>query len=56
MVRGTYVTLKLPEELVKEYIDSLLDIPKYGFSSRAEIVKNAVREYFEKLEKKNSTS
>ena len=38
--KSDYVTIKLPAELVKE-IDSL--IGRFGFTSRGEIVKEAVR-------------
>lgn len=40
---GKYITIQLPEEFVKEMIEPLLSDLKYGFSSRAEIVKEGVR-------------
>jgi len=42
--KSDYVTIKLPSELVEE-IDSL--IGKYGFKSRGEIVKEAVRRFLD---------
>ncbi len=40
---GEYVTIKLPKNLVDE-IDSF--VGKYGFVSRTEVVKEAVRRLF----------
>ncbi len=40
-----YVTIKLPEEVAKQ-IDKL--IGKHGFDSRADVVKDALRQFFEK--------
>lgn len=40
-----YITIKLPNDLVAE-VDKL--VGKYGFSSRADIVKNALRDFFNK--------
>jgi Arc/MetJ-type ribon-helix-helix transcriptional regulator len=46
-----YTTIKLPVEFIK-LIDSLLDNKTLGFSSRTEVVKTAVREYYEKMREK----
>ena len=43
-----YTTIKLPKEFM-EMIDTLVDDSKLGFTSRAEVVKTAVREYVIKL-------
>jgi Arc/MetJ-type ribon-helix-helix transcriptional regulator len=40
-----YATVKLPQEVVTE-INKL--VGKYGFSSRAEVVKDALRDFFRK--------
>lgn len=37
-----YVTISLPESFVKK-IDEVVDIKEFGYSSRAEFVKEAVR-------------
>ena len=41
-----YTTIKLPKDFV-ELIDELVE-SKLGFSSRTEVVKTAIREYYEK--------
>ena len=43
-----YVTVKLPSEVAKE-IDAL--IGTHGYSSRADVVKDALRRLFEKIGK-----
>ena len=45
---GKYITVQLPEEFVKEMIEPLLTDLKFGFSSRAEVVKEGVRIVFGK--------
>jgi len=40
-----YVTVKIPEELAKE-IDAI--IGTHGYSSRADVVKDALRRFFER--------
>jgi metal-responsive CopG/Arc/MetJ family transcriptional regulator len=45
-----YTTIKLPSEFI-EMVDDLIKIKKLGFSSRTEVVKTAVREYYEKAKK-----
>lgn len=47
--KSKYTTIKLPTDLVLEYVDSLLDVKKFGFSSRTEVVKIAVRDHYEKM-------
>jgi len=51
-----YTTIKLPKEFAK-LIDELVDDEKLGFSSRTEVVKSAVRDYYERMKKfgKDST-
>jgi metal-responsive CopG/Arc/MetJ family transcriptional regulator len=44
-----YTTVALPTELV-EIIDQVIAIKEYGFASRAELVKSAVREYLRKFD------
>jgi metal-responsive CopG/Arc/MetJ family transcriptional regulator len=39
-----YVTVKLPKELIQK-IDTFLDEQNLGYTSRAEIVKDAVRTF-----------
>lgn len=46
--RDDYTSIKLTKDFV-ELIDAVLDIKKLGFSSRAEVVKTAIREYYEKV-------
>ena len=43
-----YTTIKLPKEFT-ELIDGLVNDRRLGFSSRTEVVKQAVREYYEKM-------
>lgn len=58
MTRDDYTTLKIPSGIIKN-IDKIVNDKKYGYSSRAEFVKEAVRKhiYFinsQKLIKENS--
>ena len=39
-----YVTVKLPKRLA-EQIDAVLEEQKFGYASRAELVKDAVRSF-----------
>ena len=48
-----YATVRLPKELVDQ-IDSFLKKQKLGYTSRAEMVKDALRSFLEK-ETKNQT-
>jgi Arc/MetJ-type ribon-helix-helix transcriptional regulator len=50
--RDEYTSIKLPKGFV-EMIDEILDVKRLGFTSRAEVVKTAVREYHGKIMKKN---
>jgi len=45
-----YVTIKLPKDLV-EQIDLVLEKQSLGYSSRAEIVKDAVRGFLGKIKR-----
>ena len=42
MPRKTYTTIALPDELIQE-IDAIVKTKKYGYTSRPELVKEAVR-------------
>ena len=46
----SYVTVRLPKELVDQ-IDIFLQAQSLGYSSRAEVVKDAVRSFLEKWSK-----
>jgi metal-responsive CopG/Arc/MetJ family transcriptional regulator len=48
-----YVTVKLPKELIQQ-IDTLLDKQNLGYTSRAEIVKDAVRSFLTNISKQKS--
>ena len=50
MARKGYTTIALPDELVVE-IDALIKTKKRGYSSRGELVKEAVRILIDKLNK-----
>ena len=43
-----YITIKLPEDLVKQ-IDNVLEQQNLGYASRAELVKDAVRSFLAKM-------
>jgi len=43
-----YSTIKIPREFAT-LIDKLVNDKRLGFTSRAEVVKQAVREYYEKM-------
>jgi metal-responsive CopG/Arc/MetJ family transcriptional regulator len=46
--RGRYVSVSIPEELIKE-IDKILEKSKFGYESRPEFIKEAVRRRLEEL-------
>lgn len=46
-----YVTIKVPKEFANENITPILNLKKLGFTSNADVVKQAVREFFEKCMK-----
>lgn len=48
MARKGYTTIALPDTLVKE-IDEITKFKKRGYTSRGELVKEAVRNLLEKL-------
>jgi metal-responsive CopG/Arc/MetJ family transcriptional regulator len=48
-----YITIKLPKNLV-EQIDDFLQQQNYGYASRAELVKDAVRSFLEKMKQDKS--
>jgi Arc/MetJ-type ribon-helix-helix transcriptional regulator len=41
----SYTTIKLPSEFVEQVIDPLVSDAAQGFSSRADVVKAALREF-----------
>nr|MDO8100187.1 ribbon-helix-helix domain-containing protein [Candidatus Njordarchaeota archaeon] len=47
--RPQWKTVQLPEELLKR-VDSLVDRPELGYTSRSEFIKEAVRLRIETLE------
>jgi len=51
MARKTYTTIALPDELIKE-IDTVVSSKKFGYKSRPELVKEAVRNLLLNLRKK----
>lgn len=46
---GKYITIQLPAEFVETVIDPVVAIPELGYSSRAELIKSAVREYVKQI-------
>ena len=44
--KAQYTTVHLPIELLK-IVDCIIEDGKYGYSSRAEFVKDAIRRYLE---------
>ena len=50
MARKGYTTIALPDEMVKE-IDEIVKQKKRGYTSRAELIKEAVRILIDKIKK-----
>lgn len=50
MTRKKYTNLSIPEELIEE-VDNFIKTGKRGFSSRAEVVKQALRDFIDKMKK-----
>lgn len=50
MARKGYTTIALPDEMVKE-IDEVVKQKKRGYTSRAELIKEAVRVLIDKIRK-----
>ena len=50
-----YVNVKLREE-IGDLIDALIERTELGFSSRADVVQTAVREYYERKKKEGFLS
>lgn len=48
-----YITVQLPSDFVIEMIDPMVKKKKLGYSSRAEVVKEAVRNFIELKKKEN---
>jgi len=48
MARQGYTTIALPDELISE-VDNIVNDKKRGYTSRAELIKEAVRRYIDKL-------
>ncbi len=51
MVRGKYVTISVPENLAKD-IDKIVKGKVKGYSSRAELVRDGIRQILKELSKK----
>ena len=43
-MKNDYTTIKLPKELL-ERIDDIIDSKKYGFKTKPEFIKEAIREH-----------
>ncbi len=43
MAAKTFTTVGIPDELIKE-VDEVVKIKKYGFRSRPELIKHAIRQ------------
>ena len=50
MARKGYTTIALPNELIKE-VDEIVKTKKSGYTSRAELIKEAVRILIRKVKK-----
>ena len=50
MARKGYTTIALPNEMIKE-IDEIVAQKKRGYTSRAELIKEAVRVLIDKIRK-----
>ena len=50
MARKGYTTIALPDEMIKE-IDEIIKQKKRGYTSRAELIKEAVRILLDKIKK-----
>ena len=50
MARKGYTTIALPDEMVKD-IDEIIKQKKRGYTSRAELIKEAVRVILDKMKK-----
>jgi len=48
-----YITVRIPKD-VGNQIDNLLDTAKLGYSSRAEFVKDAIRDKILEIKEKNA--
>jgi len=51
MARKSYTTIAIPDELMSE-VDSVVKSKKYGYKSRPELIKEAVRNLLLHLKKK----
>ncbi|MEM2364262.1 MAG: ribbon-helix-helix domain-containing protein [Candidatus Bathyarchaeia archaeon] len=47
-LKRTYLTVSIPRELIEE-IDRAISVGKYGYDSRAEFIKDAIRRRLEEL-------
>ena len=50
MARKGYTTIALPNELIKE-VDEIVKVKTSGYTSRAELIKEAVRTLIRKIKK-----
>jgi Arc/MetJ-type ribon-helix-helix transcriptional regulator len=48
-VMGKYLTIQLPTSFVEKIIDPLIKDARFGFSSRADVVKEGVRRVYSEL-------
>ncbi len=48
MTRKSYVNVSIPDTLIEE-IDEIIKEKKKGYTSRAELIKDAIRDILEKL-------
>ncbi|MCK5107188.1 MAG: ribbon-helix-helix protein, CopG family [Nanoarchaeota archaeon] len=51
MARKGYTTIAIPDELADE-LDVIVENKKRGYSSRGELVKDAIRQLLDKIKKK----
>lgn len=56
MSTETYTTIKLPLAFVSEFIDPLVGDRGQGYSSRSEVVRDAVRDLADKLRRRDATA
>ncbi len=52
MTRSKYTNVALPEELIDK-LDDIIKKSKLGYTSRAEVVKEALRDFISKIKQTN---
>lgn len=55
MGNDDYTTIKIPKEFTS-LIDEIIEGGKWGYQSRSEVVKAAVRDLYEKIQRLNDSS